>query len=68
LIFFLVKLDRATEVIDSTVDFWTRNFDLFKMVKTLLQGGKSGVENHGRGPSTNPTQMDERVVAAKYLS
>jgi hypothetical protein len=36
----VVKLDRATEVVGSTVDIWTRNFHLFETVEMLLQYGK----------------------------
>jgi len=60
----LVEPDCTPEVICSTLDFKTRNLELFEMVETLLQGGKDRVENHGRG-SARPTQVNERLVAAK---
>jgi hypothetical protein len=59
----LIKRDRAPEVLGSTLDFcWTRKFEI---VETVLQVSKGGIKNRGRG-SNRPTQLDERLVAARY--
>jgi len=58
----VVKCDRAPDVLGSTLHVSARNNNLFEMVEMVLQPGKGGAKNRGRG-STRPTQVDGRLVA-----